>query len=240
MSNKNGNGHHFSQKGFNEYVLDRNIISIRDTVLKSGRMSPYYMNWRDVVGEGHSGNLLVDYIISFVKDRGLQPKTFLGVKESMSGFGAHLTYEWARLQPEYGKSRFPVVVERAKPKEDHGDPENRDYVGGRPREKVVVLEDISTTGDSCMGTVSKARENGAEIIAVVALTNRNEKRDDGMSVEEFYRKNRVPYHAMSNVLDLLPEVYKNRQDGNDFKDSLEGYFKKYGVRELCLGKIPHM
>jgi orotate phosphoribosyltransferase len=240
MSDNISNNQHFNQKEFNQYVLEKNIISIKKTFLKSGRISPYYINWRDVVGEAHSGNMLTRYVISFVTNIGLQPKTFLGVKESMSAFGAHLTYEWAKIQSDYGKSRYPVIIERAKPKDNHGDPENREYVGGLPKGKIVVIEDISTTGDSCMETVRKARENGADVIAAIALTNRNEKRDDGLSVEDFYRRNDVKYYPMSNVIDLLPEIYKNRQDGQDFKHDLEEYFKKYGVKELNLSKIPHM
>jgi len=237
---KSGNG--FSQKEFNDYIVERSIVGLykKPVKLSSGRMSPYYIDWKFIMGDSYSMSELVKYVISFTKSKGLKPRSFIGVREGGSPLGVATTIEWARLQEDYGKVGYPIIIGRGKPKDDHGDPKYREFVGGSPREDTVVLEDVATTGTSMMKEVKAVQEAGGNVLAVVALTDRCEKRADGRSVEQFLGDNGINYYPMSNSVDLIREVYKQRQDGPAFKDILEAYFEEYGIRKLNLDKIPHM
>jgi orotate phosphoribosyltransferase len=115
---------------------------------------------------------------------------------------------------------------RGKPK-DHGELKDKFFLG-IPKGKVILLEDTTTTGGSMLKAIDDLIKNKVNIIAAIGLTNRNEIRDDGNTVEEAIKKKNVQYHAMSNAIDLLPKLNPNSTITNHIKD----YFKKYGASEI--------
>jgi len=239
---KNGNGHKFDQKEFNDYIVDRSIIGFPENPIRlsSGRMSPYYIDWKFIMGDAYSMKNLVTYVTSFAKSKDLGPRGFIGVKEGGSPLGLSATAAWAEAQDDYSKSRYPLIMERGTPKEGHGDPKYKNFVGGNPRGDYVIIEDVTTTGDSAMKQINSVKEAGGNVLALISLTDRLERRDDGRSTEDFFKENGIKYYPMSNSFDLIQKAYKNRQDGPVFKDRVEEYFNTYGVRKLNLGKVPHM
>ena len=58
-----------------------------------------------------------------------------------------------------------------------------------PGEKVLIVEDVVTTGGSTQETIDVARAAGAEVVAAAAIIDRS----DGK------RKIDVPFHALANV-----------------------------------------
>jgi orotate phosphoribosyltransferase len=90
---------------------------------------------------------------------------------------------------------------RGKMKE-HGAPKDRFFLG-EPKGKIVVLEDVTTTGGSLLATVDQLKQLNVDIIAAIALTNRNEKRDDGKTVSEALAEKSVTYYSMSDAVTLI-------------------------------------
>ena len=90
------------------------------------------------------------------------------------------------------------------------------------------MEDTTTTGSSMLKAIDDLMDNKVNIIAAIGLTNRNEIRDDGNTVEEAIKQKNVQYFAMSNAIDLIPRLNPNPAISNHIKD----YFKKYGTREI--------
>jgi orotate phosphoribosyltransferase len=121
---------------------------------------------------------------------------------------------------------------RAKPKE-HGDPKDK-YFLGIPSGKVIILEDVTTTGGSLLQTINSLKDIGVKIIAAIGLTNRNELRDDGKSVEEIILDKNVKYYSMSDAIELLPKIYNKLKPGEIVAKNIETYFKKYGIGEIKL------
>jgi len=121
---------------------------------------------------------------------------------------------------------------RAKPKQ-HGDPKDKYYLG-LPKGKIIVLEDTLTTGGSLIETIDNLLSFKVKIIAVIGLTDRNEIRDDGKSVEEAIKEKNVQFYAMSNAIELLPRAYQKIKPGIEIAKNIEKYFKKYGIHEIKL------
>lgn len=226
----------FNQKEFNEFIIKQNIIGFfkEPVPLKSGRLSNWYVNWRNVAGDVYLLDKLTDYVIAFIEDLDLNPDCFYGVPEGATKLGIITQYKWAKRQANYGPGVYSLPMGRGKPK-DHGDPKDRYFVG-MPRGRTIVLEDVTTTGGSLLTTIDNLLEAGVEIIASIGLSSRNEIRDDGKSVKEAVEEKGVSYHAMSNALDLLPEIYKRLQPGEDVAVAklVEEYFEKYGVEKIKL------
>ena len=79
----------------------------------------------------------------------------------------------------------------------------RKLIEGLPRgdtlkgKRVVILEDVTTTGDSAFKAVDACREDGAEVVLVVSLVDRQEG-----AVEAFAAR-KLPFKALFNAAEFL-------------------------------------
>ena len=218
------------KNNFYKFIFKHNIIGFFEEPikLKSGRLSSWYVNWRNVAEDVQSIDILSDFIITYVKSIGLTPDCFYGVPEGATKLGIICQYKWAKSQPNYKKTDYILSMGRAQPK-DHGDPKDRFFLG-IPQGKVIILEDVTTTGNSLIDTIDKLNHIDVSIIAAIGLTNRNELREDMKTVERAVKEKGVNYYAMSNALDLIPYLKPDKI----IAQKIEEYFKKYGSREIEL------
>lgn len=224
----------FIQKEFNEFIIDNGLIGfLKEPIrLKSGRLSNWYINWRNAAEDVYLFDRLTDYVIAFVEEQGLMPDCFYGVPEGATKLSIITQYKWAKKQLNYGPGVYQLAMGRGRPKE-HGDPKDRYFIGA-PKARTVVLEDVTTTGDSLIKTIDILLEAGVSVIASIGLTNRNEIRDDKKIVNEVVESTGVRYYAMSNALELLPQAYRRLQPGEIVARHVEEYFKRYGAEEIKL------
>ena len=121
---------------------------------------------------------------------------------------------------------------RGRPKE-HGDPKDRFFVG-QPRGDTIILEDVTTTGSSLLSAIESLAQIKVRPIAAIGLTNRMEKNDSGIPVCDAIAAKGIPYHAMSNALELLPLACKKQKPNTQIVKSIEKEFQEYGVSPLNL------
>ena len=220
----------WDKDSFNEFILKQKVIGFfeKPIKLKSGRFSYWYVNWRNIASDVFLLDKLTDYIISFIHHLGLEPSCFYGVPEGATKLGILTQFKWAKEHKNYSYGSHPLSMGRGKQK-DHGDPKDRIFLG-IPIGDVIILEDVTTTGGSLINTIKKLKELNVNIIAAIGLTNRNELRDNGKSVEETVLEYNVQYYAMSNAIELLPKLEMNKE----IAQNIEEYFKKYGTRQIQL------
>ena len=228
----NGNG--FDQEEFNQFVLEHDVIGFFDKpiTLKSGRQSHWYVNWRKPTEDVALTLELADHIIDFTHHYHLSPDTFYGVPEGATKIAIATQLTWAQESPHYKEGSHVLSMGRGKIKE-HGKPEDR-YFLGVPRGKTIVIEDVTTTGGSLIDTTSQLLEANVNVIAAYGLTNRMERRDDGLGVEEALAKIHIPYLALSNAIDVLPRAYQHYKPDQRIVDAVEQEFRQYGVKPLTL------
>lgn len=224
----------FNQEDFNRFIVENNIYGFFEDpiILKSGRQSYFYANFRNVVEDVWMTDKLADFVIAFARDNGIEVNTFYGVPEGATKLGIIVQYKWAQKSDFYYQGSHALAMGRAKPKE-HGNPKDKSFVG-MPKGKVVVIEDVTTTGGSLLKTVDNLQEAGVEISAVISLTNRMEKRDDGTSVKDAIQEKGIKFYQMSSALEILPSMYKKIQPAKDVGLAIEEEFQKYGVEYLWL------
>jgi len=216
------------KKEFYKFIIQNNVIGFfnEPITLKSGRKSHWYVNWRNIAEDVFLFDILTDFLISYVKDLNLKPDCFYGVPEGATKLGVITQYKWAIRDSNLTPSKFILSMGRAKPKE-HGDPKDKFFLG-IPKGRVIIIEDTTTTGGSLLKTIDNLLDFNINIIAAIGLTNRNEIRDDGKTVEEAIKQKKVQYFAMSDALDLLPNLNPNET----IKSHIKNYFKKYGSKEI--------
>jgi len=224
----------FNQEKFNQFVLENKVVGFFEEpiILKSGRPSHWYVNWRNVAEDIFLLDKLVDHVIAFVEDLGFQPDCFYGVPEGATKLGIITQYKWAKKSPNYGLESHVLPMGRGKPK-DHGEPKDRFFLG-QPKGQTVILEDVTATGSSLLETIDNLTQAKIQIIAAIGLTNRMELRDDGKSVKEAVEAKGVPYFQMSNALELLPLTYQRLMPKEEIAKKVEEEFEKYGVEKLKL------
>ncbi len=235
----------FDQTAFESFVIDSNIVGFSEKLIRfvSGRECNCYVNWRVALNDVFLVDELVQHTMKFIETKVAagelaRPDCIYGVPDAATKLGILLQYTWAKNSPNYGKGSHVLSMGRKTPKE-HGKAEDRFFVG-MPRGKTLVVEDTSTTGGSIVETLDRLIEAEVEIVGALGLTNRMEKTDEGLSVEQAIatRKSNgkpVKYYAMSTLPGLLPALCKKLNPTAEMKTFLEGYFERYGVQSVKLG-----
>lgn len=223
----------FAKNEFVDFLLDAGVVGFfpEGRKLKSGRISHWYANCRvlgDTVG---SLQRLGRFVLDYTGALGLDPDYFYGVPEGGTKMGIACSMEQAARSGNVGQR---VVMGRGTPKE-HGDPRDRYFIGALDdSDRIVVLEDVTTTGGSMLKAVAGLQATGITIQAVVALVNRLERRDDGLTVEEKVAALGIRYHALATAEDVLSAYIRRTDPPAGLVARIEADFADYGIKALKL------
>src|SRR3989338_706808 len=219
----------FDEEAFNKFLIDNNVVGFFETpiILKSGRQSYWYANCRTLSNTFENLDKLADYVISFAKQEDLEFDYVYGVPEGASKLAVVVNYKLGLSNPAQ-----KIIIGRGKPKE-HGVAKDKYFIGNvKEGDKVLVLEDVTTTGGSLLSAVKQLREAKVNIVGAVGLVNRMEKDEHGRAVEDVMHQNQVPYYAIGNALRLLPFAREKYQPAAGIVQQVEQEFQKYGVKLL--------
>jgi len=223
----------FDNEAYVQFLLDRGVVGFfpGGRKLKSGRVSHWYANCR-VVGDT-AGNLeaMAGFVTAFAAGRVPAFDYYYGVPEGGTKVGLVCNLLRARAEGNPGQR---VVMGRGKAKE-HGDPRDRLFIGPvQAGDRVVVIEDVTTTGGSLLTAMDGLREAGVTVAAVIAFVNRMERRDDGTTVAQTMAGRDVAYHAMATAADLLPRFVRLNRPAAELVLALEGELHANGVTGIRL------
>ena len=235
----------FNQQAFNDFIINNDVIGFfeKPITLKSGRQSNWYVNWRTIASDVYRLDQLTDFIVAFTQTKLLErklcktPECFYGVPEGATKYAVLTQYKWAKQQSNYGPGSHVLAMGRSKPKE-HGVPSDRFFIGA-PAGATLVIEDTTTTGGSLLETLDKLIAADIEVIAAIGLTNRMERRDDGLSVAEAIaakqsRGRSISYLNLSSATALLPQAFKRLQPSLAIARAVEAEFREVGIEPLVL------
>jgi orotate phosphoribosyltransferase len=133
--------------------------------LASGRESPYYVDCRPVTHSAEGLALIGEVIFELIKDRGVQAVGGLTMgADPLAHAAALVSYQQGQPINAFSVRKFI---------KGYG-------AGGRivgpvqPGERVVVLEDVVTTGASALEAIKAAHEFGLTVAQVIVLVDREE------------------------------------------------------------------
>lgn len=221
----------FNQEEFNKFLIENNVVGFfpEGRTLKSGRFSYWYINCRNLAGKVGVTDKTASFLLAFIKEKGLECDYIYGVPEGVSTLAVVANYKKGITE---SNNEQALVIGRGKPKE-HGDPKDKYFIGpAKPGDKVVVVEDVTTTGGSMLKTLDFLKETGIEVLAVVALANRMEVRDDKTTVAQAVEEKGTKYFSMSDANQLMPLAIEKE---NLEKEFLEKFQEKYN--EVAIKKI---
>ncbi len=168
-------------------------------VLSSGQSSSYYINGKYVTLHPLGALIIGRLILSMLPEdtQGVAGLT-LGADPIVSAVSVVSAYE---------NRPIPALIIRKQAK-GHG---TMSYIEGPILEtnaKVVVLEDVVTTGASAMMAVNRLREAGYQVNQIFSLVDRQQ------GGREFYQKEGIQFESIFTISELQ-ENLKNLNDQND-------------------------
>ncbi len=135
--------------------------------------------------------------------------------EVIAGVATGAIAQGALIADELG---LPFIYVRSSPK-DHG-LENLIEGDLRPKQKVVVVEDLISTGGSSLKAVEAIRKDGSEVLGMVAIFTYGFQ-----AAEEKFTNAGVKLSVLSNYEAVLAEALANKNISNEELETLKEWRK---------------
>ncbi len=216
------------KKEFIEFLLECGSLKFGDFTLKSGRKSPFFVNLGSFV-TGSQLRRLAEYYAKAIHDQfGTDFDVLFGPAYKGIPLAVAATIAFDEL---YGKEvRY---CSNRKEVKDHGD--TGILLGSKLKDgdRVVMIEDVTTSGKSMEETVPIVRSQAdVQIVGLMVSLNRNEKGKGTKTalkeVAELYGFPTAAIVSMPEVIEYLDET--GRLD-EDIKARLAAYYAEYGAAE---------
>ena len=150
-------------------IIRKRSFGRGEITLASGRKSDFYFNLKPTMLDPEGAALLAELTYEALKDDGLD---YIGGLEmgAVPLAGAVAQLSWLKGHP------IAAFFVRKKPKEHgaklavEGLARNESLQGKR----VVIVEDVTTTGESALKAVEAVRDAGGEVVLVLTMVDRQE------------------------------------------------------------------
>lgn len=201
--------------------------------LKSGRISPYFFNSGLFNTGATIGELGQVYVYEFLKHHLDTPDVIFGPAYK----GIPLAVITAHQLSLLSNIKIGYAFNRKKEK-THGD--GGTIVGASlAGKRVLIVDDVMTTGTSSGEAVEIIRANGGTPIGCVIAFDRQErgKESELSAVQEFQKNYEIPVYATATLADLISFLRKLPPESGDdntgeILEKILTYQKEYGV--VCL------
>ena len=217
---------------FIEFMVESQVLKFGDFTLKSGRKSPFFMNAGAYV-TGTQLRKLGEYYAKAIYDNfGLEFDVLFG--PAYKGIPLAVAVSMA-ISELYGKDvRY---CSNRKEEKDHGDAGI--LLGSKLKDgdRVVIIEDVTTSGKSIEETfpILKAQGN-VEIKGLIVSLNRMERgKGEKSAMDEIQDLYGFSTAAIVNMAELTDYLYNRECQGkvlidDEIKGRLDAYYAQYGAK----------
>lgn len=217
---------------FIEFMVDCEVLRFGEFTLKSGRKSPFFMN-AGLYVTGAQLKKLGEYYAKAIHDNyGDDFDVLFGPAYKGIPLSVATTMAYSEL---YGKEiRYCSNRKEAK---DHGD---AGILLGSPiknGDKIVIIEDVTTSGKSIEETFPIIQAQGdVEIKGLMVSLNRMEKgKGDKSALVEIKEKYGFEANAIVSMAEVVEHLYNKPYKGkiiidDTIKSAIDAYYEQYGVK----------
>lgn len=220
------------KKNFINFMVDSQVLKFGEFTLKSGRKSPFFMN----AGAYKSGSQLIklgEYYARAIHDKyGLDFDVLFGPAYKGIPLAVATVMAISKL---YGRDiRYCANRKEIK---DHGD--KGILLGSRlhDEDRVMIIEDVTTSGTSMAETVPIIRAQAdVDIVGLMVSLDRREVGPSGtMSALDEIRENYgFPTGSIVTMDEVREYLYNRPVDGKVLidrrvKKALDAYYEEYGA-----------
>ena len=218
---------------FIHFMGEADVLKFGEFTLKSGRKSPFFMNAGAYV-TGTQLRKLGEYYAKAIHDNyGLDFDVLFGPAYKGIPLSVATTMAISEL---YGKDiRY---CSNRKEVKDHGD--TGILLGSKLKDgdKVVIIEDVTTSGKSIEETFPILKEQAdVEIKGLMVSLNRMEIGKGGVksALDEIQEKYGFPAHAIVTMEEVVERLYNQECQGkividDSIKAAIDSYYEQYGAK----------
>ncbi len=221
------------KKEFIEFMVDSNVLKFGEFILKSGRRSPFFMNAGNYV-TGTQLMRLGEYYAKAIHDfYGDDFDVLFGPAYKGIPLSVAAAIAYAKL---YGREiRY---CSNRKEVKDHGDAGILLGSGVNDGDRVVIIEDVTTSGKSIEETfpILKAQGN-VKVIGLMVSLNRMEKGldSDKSALDEIQEKYGFDANAIVTMKEVVEYLYNRPYKGkiiidDTLKAAIDAYYEQYGAK----------
>lgn len=179
-------------KEFAVFLHQNNAIKFGDFTLSSGKKSSYYVDLRVVPSFPHQFRKMVKGLQTLISDQ-IGYDNFDCLASVPTGglvIASALAIETVK----------PLVYVRSQPKE-HGTSKS---IEGKIEKgvKILMVDDVATTGGSVSNAITQLKEAGAKITDVYVVIDRLEGAD------KLLQSQGVKIHSLTNILEITEILHK--------------------------------
>lgn len=223
------------KKDFIEFMVDCGVLKFGDFITKSGRKTPFFIN-TGFYRTGSQLRKLGEYYARAIKDKfGLDFDILFG--PAYKGIPLAVTTSMAISELYYKEIRY---CSNRKEIKDHGD---KGILLGSPlndKDRIIIIEDVTTAGTSIQETMpilhgQIAQEQGEiKVLGLVVSVDRMERGQGTKSalkeIEETYGFTTAAIVTMEEVVEhLYNRPYKGSIIIDDkLKNDIDAYYQQYG------------
>ncbi len=218
---------------FIEFMVESDVLKFGEFTLKSGRKSPFFMNAGLYVTGTQLHKLGQYYAKAIHEHYGEDFDVLFGPAYKGIPIGVATCIAFSEL---YGKEI--KYCSNRKEAKDHGD---AGILLGSPikdEDKVVIIEDVTTSGKSIEETfpIIKAQGNVEILGLMVSLNRMEEGRDsDKSALEEIKEKYGFDANAIVSMADVVEHLYNKDCNGkvvinDEIKTAIDKYYEQYGAK----------
>lgn len=217
---------------FIEFMVESDVLKFGEFTLKSGRKSPFFMNAGAYVTGSQLMRLGEYYARAIHETYGDDFDVLFGPAYKGIPISVVTAVAFHNL---YGKE--VCYCSDRKEEKDHG-ADKGSFLGSKLKDgdRVVMIEDVTTSGKSMEETVPKVR--GAADVTIVGLMvslNRMEKGLGGekSALEEIHEKYGFETNAIVTMEEVVEHLYNRPCQGrividDTIKAAIDDYYKQYG------------
>ena len=220
------------KKEFIEFMVESNVLKFGEFTLKSGRKSPFFMNAGAYVTGEQLRRLGQYYAKAIYENYGLDFDVLFG--PAYKGIPLSVATTMA-ISDLYGKEiRY---CSNRKEVKDHGD--TGILLGSKLKDgdRVVIIEDVTTSGKSIEETLPILKEQAnVKIQGLIVSLNRMERgKTDNSALEEVKETYGFETKAIVNMAEVVEHLYNKECQGkrlidDKMKESIDEYYRQYGVK----------
>ena len=220
---------------FIEFMVDCKALKFGDFTLKSGRKSPFFMNAGAYVTGSQLMKLGECYAKAIHDTYGDDFDVLFGPAYKGIPISVVTAVAYSQL---YGKE-VRYCSDR-KEEKDHG-ADKGSFLGSKLQDgdRVIMIEDVTTSGKSMEETVPKVRGAAdVEILGLMVSLNRMEVGLGGekSALEEITERYGFPANAIVSMADVTEHLYNKPYKGeiyinDEMKAAIDEYYKQYGCNK---------
>ena len=174
-------------------IIRQKSLRVGDFTLSSGRKSSYYLDCRMTTLDPRGALLIARLILDRIRTENIQADAIGGLT-----MGADPIATAVAVVSGLEAKPIPAFIVRKESK-GHGTQRSIEGYDGKPGSRVIVVDDVCTTGGSILVAAGKAEEAGYEVTAAFCVVDREEG-----GAEQIVK--RYPFYPLFTAKELLHDA----------------------------------